>query len=114
MDSLPSASRKTLDKGNYFAECHLGHSAKTPSLSPRRRDGGFSLSSTSWHSTKSLPSVREKVLGKEVFADEMCVKLSLSSATVGKAFAECLSGFAECFRHSTKPSIHVVNCRHFY
>jgi hypothetical protein len=33
-DSLPSAGRQTLGKGNSFAECHLGHSAKTPSLSP--------------------------------------------------------------------------------
>jgi hypothetical protein len=33
-DSLPSADRQTLGKGNSFAECHLGHSAKTPSPSP--------------------------------------------------------------------------------
>jgi hypothetical protein len=33
-DSLPSADRQTLDKGNSFAECHLRHSAKTPSPSP--------------------------------------------------------------------------------
>jgi hypothetical protein len=32
-DSLPSAVRQTLGKGNSFAECHLGHSAKTPSPS---------------------------------------------------------------------------------
>jgi hypothetical protein len=32
--SLPSAVRPTLGKGNPFAECHLGHSAKTPSPSP--------------------------------------------------------------------------------
>jgi hypothetical protein len=31
-DSLPSAVRPTLIKGNCFAECHLGYSAKT--LSP--------------------------------------------------------------------------------
>jgi hypothetical protein len=33
-DSLPSAGRQTLGKGNSFAECQLGHSAKTPSPSP--------------------------------------------------------------------------------
>jgi hypothetical protein len=102
MDSLPSAGRKTLDKGNSFAECHLGHSAKTLSPSAQRRDDGFSLPSTSWHSAKSLPSAREKVLDKEGFADEMCVEPSLPSATLGKAFAEC-------FRHSAKLSIPVVN-----
>jgi hypothetical protein len=33
-DSLPSAGRQTLGKGNSFAECHPEHSAKTPSPSP--------------------------------------------------------------------------------
>jgi hypothetical protein len=33
-DSLPSADRHTLSKGNFFAECHQGHLAKTPSSSP--------------------------------------------------------------------------------
>jgi hypothetical protein len=33
-DSLPSAVRPTLGKGNFFVKCHLGHSAKTPSPSP--------------------------------------------------------------------------------
>jgi hypothetical protein len=86
---LPSAGRQTLGKGNSFAECHLGHWAKTSSPSPRRRNGGFSLPSTSWHSTKSLPSAREKVLGKEGFADVMCTEPSLPSTTLGKSFAEC-------------------------
>jgi hypothetical protein len=34
IDSLPSAAGQTLGKGNSFAECHQGHSAKTPSPSP--------------------------------------------------------------------------------
>jgi hypothetical protein len=55
----------------------------------RRRDGGFSLLSTSWHSAKSLPSAQEKVLGKEGFADALCVEPYLPSATLGKEFAEC-------------------------
>jgi hypothetical protein len=33
-DSLPSAGWQILGKSNSFAECHLGHSAKTPSPSP--------------------------------------------------------------------------------
>jgi hypothetical protein len=34
-----------------------------------RRDGDFSLPSTKWHSTNSLSSARQKVLGKEAVAD---------------------------------------------
>jgi hypothetical protein len=37
----------------------------------------------------SLPSAREKVLGKEVFADALFAEPSLPSVTLGKAFAEC-------------------------
>jgi hypothetical protein len=55
-----------------------------------------------------LPSAREKALGKEGFADAMCAKPSLPSATLGKAFAECFYGFAECFGHSAKRSFSVV------
>jgi hypothetical protein len=55
-----------------------------------------------------LPSVREKVLGKEVFADALFAEPSLPSVTLGKAFAECFYGFAECFRHSAKLLIPVV------
>jgi hypothetical protein len=40
----------------------------------RRRNGCF-----------SLPSAREKVLGKEGFADALCAEPSLPSATLGKA-----------------------------
>jgi hypothetical protein len=37
----------------------------------------------------SLPSAREKVLGKEGFADALFAEPSLPSVTLGKAFAEC-------------------------
>jgi hypothetical protein len=57
----------------------------------------------------SLPSVREKVLGKDVFADVLFAEPSLPSVTLGKAFAECFYVFAECFRHSAKRSIPVVS-----
>jgi hypothetical protein len=36
-----------------------------------------------------LPSAREKVLGKEGFADALFAKPSLPSVTLGKTFAEC-------------------------
>jgi hypothetical protein len=50
----------------------------------------------------------EKVLDKEVFTDVVFAEPSLPSATLGKAFSECFSGFAECLRHSTKHPILVV------
>jgi hypothetical protein len=36
-----------------------------------------------------LTSAREKVLGKDGFADALCAEPSLPSATLGKAFADC-------------------------
>jgi hypothetical protein len=39
-----------------------------------------------------LPSAREKVLGKDGFADALYAEPSLPSATLGKAFAEGDSG----------------------
>jgi hypothetical protein len=61
-----------------------------------------------WHSAKPLPSARQKALGKDVFADEIAAECALPSVTLGKGFAECNSGFAECPRHSAKPLIPVV------
>jgi hypothetical protein len=55
-----------------------------------------------------LPSAREKVLGKEGFADALFAEPSLPSVTLGKAFAECFYGFAECFGHSAKRPFPVV------
>jgi hypothetical protein len=55
----------------------------------------------------SLPSVF-LALGKDVFADEIAAECPLPSVTLGKGFAECNSGFAECPRHSAKPLIPVV------
>jgi hypothetical protein len=55
-----------------------------------------------------VPSAQEKVLGKEAFADVLFAEPSLTSATLGKDGAECISGFAECFRHSAKRPIPVV------
>ena len=49
----------------------------------------YILPSAFRHSAKSLPSARQKELGKEAFADSFFSKRSLPSATLGKAFAEC-------------------------
>jgi hypothetical protein len=49
-----------------------------------------------------------KALGKDVFADEIFAEYPLPSVTLGKAFAECNRGFAECPRHSAKPLNPVV------
>jgi len=47
-------------------------------------------------------------LDKETFADGFFADCSLSSAALGKAFAECNRGFAECPKHSAKSPSAVV------
>jgi hypothetical protein len=84
MDSLPSAAWKTLDKDNFFAKCHQGHSAKPPSPSPGAVMASFLCRVLCGTRQRGLPSAQEKVLGKEGFAEP-----SLPSVTLGKAFAEC-------------------------
>ena len=69
-----------------------------------RRDGDFSLSSVKW----SLPSVRQKVLGKETAANVQFAERSLPSVTLGKAVAECEIAFAVCLEHTAKKLIPVV------
>jgi hypothetical protein len=62
-----------------------------------RRDGDF-----------SLPSARQKVLGKEAVAYVQFAERSLPSVILGKAFAEYKIAFAVCLRHTTKELIPVV------
>ena len=50
----------------------------------------------SWHSENPLPSARHAALGKEAFAVKGYADISLSSAALGKGFAECKAFFAEC------------------
>jgi hypothetical protein len=88
-DSLPSVGRQTLGKGNSFAECHLGHSAKTLSPSTGAVTAAFLCRVFSGNRQTTLPSIREKVLGKEGFADALCAEPCLPSATLDKDFAEC-------------------------
>jgi hypothetical protein len=54
----------------------------------------------------SLPSVREKVFGKEDFVDAVCAEPSLPSVTLDKAFAEC-QALGKTLKHSAKalPSV---------
>jgi hypothetical protein len=56
----------------------------------------------------SLPSDREKVLGKEDFVDALFAEPSLPSVTLDKAVAECFYGFAECFGQLAKRPFPVV------
>jgi hypothetical protein len=93
-DSLQSAVRQALGKGDSFAECHLVHSAKTPSPLPGTVTAAFLYRVLSGTRQTSLPSAREKVLDKEGFVDALCVEPSLPS--VFKALP------------SAKPSIPVV------
>jgi hypothetical protein len=89
MDCLPSAAGQTLGKDNFFAECHQGHSAKSPSPSPSAVTAAFLCRVLSGTRQTSLSSAREKALGKEGFVDAMFAESYLPSVTLGKAFAEC-------------------------
>ena len=85
---LPSVFYLTLGKANansnwagrfalccrvffYFAECLLTHG-------------------------KTLPSAREKALGKGCFAVSLFAECCLPNVTLGKGFAECIRAFVEC------------------
>ena len=54
------------------------------------------LPSVKMHTAQSLPSVRQKALGKAGFAVPLFAESSLPSATLGKPYAECNRAFAEC------------------
>jgi hypothetical protein len=84
VDSLSSAAGQTLDKGNSFAECQPGHSAKAPSPSIDAVTAAFLCRVLYGTRQTSLPSAREKVLGKEGFADALYAESCLLSVTLGK------------------------------
>jgi hypothetical protein len=52
-----------------------------------------------------LLSARQKVLDKEATADVQFAETSLPRVTLGKGFAECFLGFAECLKHSAKAAV---------
>jgi hypothetical protein len=64
---------------NSFPECHQGHSAKPPSPSPGAVTAAFLCRVLSGTRQTSLPSAREKALGKEGFADALFAEPSLPS-----------------------------------
>ena len=119
-----------LGKEVGFAECQLRHSAKSltwgPSLAgslpsvvldTRQRSrlrhpvaitAAFLCRVLPGTRQTSLPSAREKVIGKEGFADALFAEPSLPSVTLGKAFAECKIAFAVCLEHTAKKLIPVV------
>jgi hypothetical protein len=73
---LPSAGRQTLGKGNSFAECHLGHSAKTPSPSPGVVTAAF-LYRVHPGTRQSLCRVPEKKYSAKKALSMHCVPSSL-------------------------------------
>jgi hypothetical protein len=103
VESLPSATGQTLGKVNSFYTRQRSRLRYLVAVTTT-----FLCRVLSGTRQTSLPSAREKVLGKEGFADVLFVESSLSSATLGKAFAECFWGFAKCFRHSAKHPFPVV------
>jgi hypothetical protein len=98
--TLSSALAGTLGK-EYFTECLQRDTRQSVFLIKNIyilcRDVDFSLT-----------SARQKVLGKEAIVDVQFAETSLSNVTLGKAFANCFPGFAECFRHSAKQWFPVV------
>jgi hypothetical protein len=88
---LPSAAL-----GKAFAEC-LADFAECQSLGTRQSRRQM------FTAVIFLPSAglecRFLALGKEIFADKIFAERPLPSAALGKAFAECLAGFAECPQH---------------
>jgi hypothetical protein len=101
--SLPSVPGGTRQRLNLCQVLLGGHSAKLtplPSvvLDTRQRSrlchpvavtAAFLCRVLPGTRQTSLPSAREKVLGKEGFDDALFAEPSLSSVTLGKAFAEC-------------------------
>ena len=101
----PSAKALALGKDLNFAEC--------PPLGTRqslrhRLPHVSTLPSLVRFSATSLPSARKKALSKAPFAVRGFAELSLPSITLGKDFADCYLGFAECIWHSAKTQIPVV------
>jgi hypothetical protein len=95
--SLPRASRANTRQN--WPLCRVPQKAlgKGSVTVTWRRDGDF-----------SLPSARQKVLGKEAVADVQFAERSLPSVTLDKTFAECKIVFAVCLRHTAKELIPVV------
>jgi hypothetical protein len=76
--------------GGFFAECCQGDTRQRRRLhGPDAVTAVFLCRVPPGTRQTFLPSAREKVLGKEGFADALCAEPSLPSVTLGKAFTEC-------------------------
>jgi hypothetical protein len=100
--------------GSFLAECqYSGHSAKSeplPSVTLWTLDiGSVAVMATLLYQvsadTRQSP---EKSTRQRSCCHVQFVELSVPSVTLGKAFTECFSGFAKCFRHSAEQLIPVV------
>jgi hypothetical protein len=78
------------------------------------RHGYFFLLRAKLHTSNSLPSAREKTLGKAGFADTFFGEWFSPSVTLGDRFTECFLGFAECLRHSAFTLFPVVDRIHSF
>jgi len=121
--ALPSVQSLTHDKWDRFAEgpkfdtrqttklCrvpNIWHSANVPWPFPLR-DVLFFLPSVVFSSRQSFCRVPDrKHSAKTLFAGTVAVVSSLLSVTLGKPFAECFLGFAECLWHTAKLLFPVV------
>jgi hypothetical protein len=126
-----------LGKEARFAECHTRHSTKYLTGGPlwrilcrvllgRHSAKVTPLPSVAWDTRQrlrlrhrngcfSLPSAREKVLGKDGYADALYDEPSLPSATLGKAFAEWFLRLCRVLQALSKAvgSGSVMDCKSF-
>jgi hypothetical protein len=83
-------SQGALGKSWIFAECYWADTRQRSRLChPVAVKAAFLCRVLPGTRQTSLPSAREKVLGKEGFADALFAEPFLPSVTLGKAFAEC-------------------------
>jgi hypothetical protein len=108
--ALPSVTTPALGKEHTLCQVLLSVTRQTSVTVSSAVTSIFLAESRIRHSAKSLPSVQQKTLGKEAFADPFFAVSNLPSATLGKGFAECLCCFAECVRHSANEASLVVIC----
>ena len=94
-----------LGKNSNFAECQ---SLGTRQSRRQMLTSVIFLPSADLALGKDFAECRFLTLGKEIFADKIFAERLLPSTALGKAFAECLAGFAECPQHSTKRTSAVV------
>jgi hypothetical protein len=94
LSSVPDVTRQRCILCRVLLERHSAKVTPLPSVSYLYRVSSVTLGKDAVSVTRhcngrfSLPIVREKVLGKEGFADALFVEPSLPSVTLGKAVVE--------------------------